>query len=72
MKLLEKIDDYLGEATQRKFGFEKKKQKKVTDMTGKKCKKKGCGGKYKETSQMDDMDGVLHCSKCNDRVQRYQ
>ena len=40
------------------------------DMTGKKCKK--CKkGKYKETSIHDDMDGVLHCSKCGDKIKRY-
>ncbi len=72
MNLLDKIDILTIEASQRKFGFEKKKQKKVTDMTGKKCKNKGCKGNYKETSQMDDMDGVLHCSKCGEKIQRYQ
>ena len=41
------------------------------DMMDKKCKK--CGkGKYKETSQMDDMDGVLHCDKCGHEVKRHQ
>ena len=41
------------------------------DMTGKKCTscKKGT---YQETSQMDDMDGVLHCTKCNKEVKRHQ
>jgi len=44
---------------------------KVIDMTGKKCKscKKGV---YKETSIHDDMDGVLHCSKCGEQIKRYQ
>ena len=40
------------------------------DMMGKKCKK--CKkGKYKETSQMDDLKGVLHCDKCGDEIERY-
>lgn len=30
---------------------------------------KGCGGKFEETSQLDDMDGVLHCTKCKKEVQ---
>jgi hypothetical protein len=30
---------------------------------------KGCGGKFDETTQMDDMDGVLHCTKCKKEVQ---
>jgi hypothetical protein len=40
------------------------------DMMGKKCKT--CGkGVYRETSQMDDMKGVLHCSKCGAETERY-
>ena len=40
------------------------------DNTGKTCRQ--CGeGKYRELTQMDDMDGVLHCDKCNDRTDRY-
>lgn len=67
-KLIGKIDILLSEATQRKFGFEK--PKKQIDMMGKKCR--GCGkGKYKETSPMDDIAGVLHCPKCRDRIDRY-
>ena len=31
------------------------------------CKK----GTYIETSQFDDMDGVLHCSKCGVQVKRW-
>ena len=43
----------------------------MKDMSGKKCQK--CGkGKYKETSQMDDMDGVLHCDKCGHQVDRWK
>ena len=39
-------------------------------MKGKKCTK--CKkGTYKETSQMDDLKGVLHCDKCNDETERY-
>lgn len=41
------------------------------DMTGKKCRK--CGkGKYKETTFFDDMDGVLHCDKCNHEIKRWK
>ena len=41
------------------------------DMKGKKCTscKKGT---YQETSQMDDMDGVIHCTKCGKGVKRHQ
>lgn len=40
------------------------------DMNGKVCKK--CKkGKYKETSQMDDLKGVLHCDKCGEETERY-
>jgi len=28
-------------------------------------------GRYVETSQHDDMDGVLHCDKCGHRVTRH-
>lgn len=44
---------------------------KEVDMTGKKCSacKKGT---YQETSQHDDMDGVLHCTKCNKQVNRWK
>jgi len=31
-----------------------------------------CGkGTYQETSIHDDMDGVLHCTECGVRVERY-
>jgi len=45
--------------------------KKTVDMTDKKCTscKKGT---YQETSQHDDMDGVLHCTNCNKSVKRHQ
>ena len=44
---------------------------KTTDMKNKKCTacKKGT---YQETDQHDDMDGVLHCDKCNKEVKRHQ
>lgn len=41
------------------------------DMTGQICQQ--CKqGTYQETSQMDDMDGVLHCNKCRAEVPRWQ
>lgn len=41
-----------------------------TDMTGCKCTK--CSkGTYQETSQMDNTDGVLHCTNCGTKVARY-
>ena len=54
--------------------FGKKSDKKPAakgDMKGKKCTscKKGT---YQETSQMDDMDGVVHCTKCGKGVKRHQ
>ena len=44
---------------------------KQVDMKGKKCTtcKKGT---YEETSQHDDMDGVLHCTKCQKEVKRHR
>lgn len=43
---------------------------KKADLMGASCK--SCGtGKYKETSQMDDMDGVLHCTSCGEKVDRH-
>ena len=46
-------------------------ESKEVDMTGKKCTacKKGT---YQETGIHDDMDGVLHCTKCNKQVTRWQ
>tara|TARA_R110000851_G_scaffold7493_1_gene29075 strand:+ start:1318 stop:1650 length:333 start_codon:yes stop_codon:yes gene_type:complete len=42
----------------------------MTDMTGK--KHAGCyGGRFKETGFHDNMDGVLHCTKCGERTERY-
>ena len=44
---------------------------KREDMTGCKCTK--CSkGTYQETSQMDDTDGVLHCTNCGTKVARYK
>ena len=40
------------------------------DLNGKECK--SCiKGIYKETSLMDDLKGVLHCSECGAKVNRY-
>lgn len=33
-----------------------------------KCKK----GRYQETSIHDDLDGVVHCSKCDHKIKRFQ
>lgn len=42
----------------------------MEDNMGKKCKK--CGkGIYKETSQLDDLKGVLNCNKCDHEIDRY-
>jgi ribosomal protein S27AE len=44
---------------------------KKIDMTNKTCTK--CHkGKYHETSQHDDMYGVLHCTKCGTQVKRWK
>lgn len=43
-------------------------QKDMTGQTCEKCKK----GKYQETSIHDDMDGVLHCTKCGTKVDRWR
>jgi len=56
-----KVDKYL----------KKKYNKEEVDMKGKKCT--ACNkGTYQETDQHDDMDGVLHCTKCNKEVKRHQ
>jgi hypothetical protein len=40
------------------------------DNTGRTCEK--CGnGMYEELYLTDDWDGVLHCSSCNYRIDRY-
>lgn len=47
------------------------KQEYNGDRTGQKCE--SCGkGRYKETSIMDDWEGVLHCDKCGHRVDAYE
>ncbi len=43
--------------------------KNSIDMMGK--NHQGCGGTFKETSQHDDMNGVLHCSKCGEEIKRW-
>ena len=46
-------------------------EEKKIDMTNKTCTK--CHkGKYHETSQHDDMHGVLHCTKCGTQVKRWK
>ncbi len=48
-----------------------KEEDKKIDMTNKTCTK--CHkGKYHETSQHDDMYGVLHCTKCGTQVKRWK
>ena len=50
--------------------FEGDDLSKKTDMSGKTCKK--CHkGKYHETSQQDDIDGVLHCTNCGAGTKRW-
>jgi hypothetical protein len=39
------------------------------DLTGVNCLS-GCGGIYTET-ELDDLRGVLHCSKCGEETVRY-
>ncbi len=47
---------------------EEAENKDMTGQTCEKCKK----GKYQETSIHDDMDGVLHCTKCGTKVDRWR
>ena len=42
---------------------------KETDMLDTKC---NCGGTFIEMYFHDDMDGVLHCDKCEKEILRYQ
>ncbi len=41
----------------------------MIDMTNKECR--FCSGRYKETTINDDRDGVLHCNKCDDKIDRW-
>ena len=48
-------------------------QEAQKDMTNEPCEGEKCGeGKYVETSQTDDIDGVLHCNECDHKVDRYR
>jgi ribosomal protein L37AE/L43A len=47
---------------------EEAENKDMTGQTCEKCKR----GKYQETSIHDDMDGVLHCTKCGTKVDRWR
>ena len=40
----------------------------MTDKKCDKCKK----GKYMETSLYDDINGVLHCKNCDDKINRWE
>lgn len=41
------------------------------DMKGKKCET--CGeGTYQDESYMDDLKGILHCTSCDEKIQRYK
>lgn len=41
------------------------------DMKGKKCET--CGeGTYQDESYMDDLKGILHCTNCDEKIQRYK
>jgi hypothetical protein len=39
------------------------------DLTGAPCP---CGGTFQETSIYDGWEGTLHCTKCADKIDRYQ
>jgi len=61
-----KAADYLNSVAD----YMSEEDKKI-DMTNKTCTK--CHkGKYHETSQHDDMYGVLHCTKCGTQVKRWK
>ena len=46
------------------------KKGRKSDLLNTTCKE--CGiGKYIETSVMDDINGILHCSKCNSITERH-
>jgi len=52
------------------FKSMKESDEEIIDFTDETCME--CGqGTYVETSIFDDMDGVLHCSDCNHKVERY-
>lgn len=43
----------------------------MIDQTDKKCE--NCGdGIYVETSMFDDIDGVLHCNICDEKVKKWR
>ena len=63
-----KVDNLLREFTE---SFPIESQNSTVDLKSKKCEK--CKkGNYIETSIHDDIDGVLHCNKCNHQVARYK
>lgn len=43
----------------------------VEDQYGKECDEPHCHGTFQETTSMDDMSGILHCTLCGKRVDRY-
>jgi len=66
------------DSNEKKLLESKKKQAKVNaeskrreDMKGKKCNT--CGkGTYQDESYMDDLKGILHCTNCDEKIQRYK
>lgn len=65
-----KMGDYGHEKEKAAIAAAPKPRVAKIDMTGKVCK--NCHkGRYQETSQHDDMDGVLHCPKCGDGTKRW-
>ena len=63
------IEEFLQKCSGVTEGLTIREAAKSVDMTGCKCTK--CKkGTYQETSQMDDMDGVLHCTNCGMKIDR--
>ena len=43
----------------------------IVDMTGKPCIN-GCGGVYRDSTIIEDLEDVIHCIVCHDRIKRFQ
>lgn len=43
----------------------------MIDRLNQPCEKAGCDGKYRETCFFDDLDGLVSCSVCRERKQRW-
>jgi hypothetical protein len=61
----------MGNFDLRKYLKENRLNEEEVDMKGETCE--SCGeGTYKETEQLDNLRGTLHCDNCNEKIMRYR